>query len=124
MDEILFRGKDQKHGGMSCENCFHRDVCYYIEHYGRDFSSDEPCDHFRDLTKMIDVPCAMGDRVYIIYWDDGVAPMIEEAEILEVSTHRVWIDGNYFDYDDFGKIVFHTPEDAQKAIKERESLGH
>ncbi len=109
---------------MSCGNCLHRDVCYYIEHYRRSLSSDEPCNHFRAFTKMIEVPCAIGDTVYVIYWDDGVAPMIEEAEILEVSTHRVWIDGNYFDYDDFGKIVFHTSEEAQKAIKERESLGH
>ena len=38
---------------MTCTNCIHKDVCYKIEHYGRDLDGNEPCEHFLDSTKMI-----------------------------------------------------------------------
>ena len=30
----------------TCKDCFHKNVCYKIEHYGRDLESSEPCEHF------------------------------------------------------------------------------
>ena len=29
-----------------CKNCIHHNVCYRIEHYGRDMEDDEPCKDF------------------------------------------------------------------------------
>lgn len=31
---------------MNCNNCIHKDVCYKIEHYGRDLKSEEPCEEY------------------------------------------------------------------------------
>lgn len=30
----------------TCNDCIHKDVCYLIEHYGRDLCSDDVCDKF------------------------------------------------------------------------------
>ena len=30
----------------TCKDCIHKDVCYLIEHYGKDLCSDEVCDNF------------------------------------------------------------------------------
>ena len=30
----------------TCNDCIHKDVCYLIEHYGRDLCSDDACDKF------------------------------------------------------------------------------
>ena len=36
---------------MNCDNCIHKDVCYKIEHYGRDLESKEACEEY--VSKMI-----------------------------------------------------------------------
>ena len=36
---------------MTCNDCIHKDVCYKIEHYGRDLEGEEPCKDF--VSKMI-----------------------------------------------------------------------
>lgn len=36
---------------LNCKNCIHKDICYKIEHYGRDLKSEEPCEEF--VSKMI-----------------------------------------------------------------------
>lgn len=64
-------------------------------------------------------PVRIGDAAYTLYWDDECPPMIEEAEILEVSTQRFWIDSACFDFDDIGQSVFLTEDDAEKAISDR-----
>lgn len=30
----------------TCKGCIHKDVCYLIEHYGKDLCSDDTCDKF------------------------------------------------------------------------------
>lgn len=31
----------------TCKECVHYDVCYYIEHYGREIETDKPCKQFK-----------------------------------------------------------------------------
>lgn len=31
----------------SCKDCIHYDVCYHIEHYGRETETDKPCKKFK-----------------------------------------------------------------------------
>ena len=109
---------------MICKNCIHKDVCHKIEHYGRNLETDESCDHFRDLTKMIELPCAIGDTVYSIWEDEEGKLQIEEIEAIDVSVQKVWIGDVYFSCQEIGVNVFFTREEAEKAIKERESLGN
>ena len=64
-------------------------------------------------------PCKVGDTIYTIYSDED-GSFIEEPKVEEVSTHRVWIDSIYFDYDDFGKTVFLTRQEAEDKLAEME----
>lgn len=73
----------------------------------------------KEQGKLLELPCAVGNKIYAIYSDEG-SSFIGEVEVVEVSTHRVWINSAYFDYDDFGKTVFLTREGAKAALKELE----
>lgn len=87
-----------------------------------DFVVYEKLADYEDLeeqNRLLKLPCAVGDTIYAIYSDED-SSFIEEPKVVEVSTHRVWIDSAYFDYDDFGKTVFLTREEAEAALKELE----
>lgn len=47
-----------------CNDCYYCQICYKIEHYGRDIETDIPCEYFCDSTKIISLPCKQGDTVY------------------------------------------------------------
>lgn len=70
----------------------------------------------------VDLPCKVGDTVYFVYSNEN-GYLFEEAVVTEVSTERIWISDRryYFNYDDIGKTVFLTPEEAEKALEERGS---
>lgn len=68
---------------------------------------------------VVALPCKEHDYVYVIEplpLFDG-EKHIHKYEVLEVSTQRIWVDGNCFDYDDIGKTVFFTQEEAERGTK-------
>ncbi len=74
-------------------------------------------ENLEEQGKLLKLPCTVGDKIYTVY-SDKKGSFTEELEVLEISTHRVWTDSSYFDYDDFGKTVFFTREEAETALKE------
>ena len=80
------------------------------------------CEHYKDKSLIIELPCKASDKVYIL---------IDESEkfggayIKELSTAgRIWTDSCYYDSDDIGSILFFTREEAERALKEREKNGN
>ena len=64
-----------------------------------------------------------GDTVYCIYYsDDNKRYQIDELEALEVSNRRIWLDGFYEKISEFGKSLFLSREEAEKALAERKEL--
>ena len=62
-----------------------------------------------------------GDTVYCIYYsDDSKRYQIDELEALEVSNRRIWLDGFYEKISEFGKSLFLSREEAEKALAEME----
>ena len=62
-----------------------------------------------------------GDTVYCIYdSDDNKRYQIDELEALEVSNRRIWLDGFYEKISEFGKSLFLSREEAEKALAELE----
>ena len=62
-----------------------------------------------------------GDTVYCIYYsDDNKRYQIDELEALEVSNRRIWLDGFYEKISEFGKSLFLSREEAEKALAEME----
>lgn len=39
----------------ACKDCLHHDVCYHIEHYGRETETEEPCEHFIESDNTVEV---------------------------------------------------------------------
>ena len=108
----------------TCKDCIHRELCNvhgYID-------ADE-CACFKDKSRYIELPCAVGDKVYKI-WNAGKhGKSVAEFVLTSISqiSRGVWVfkyskcqepcisyQGN-LEY--IGKTVFLTKEDAEKVLK-------
>lgn len=67
--------------------------------------------------KLLRLPVAVGDMVYVIF-ENTKGAYIDEQEVVEVSTERFWADSPCFDYSDIGKTVFLTREAAEAKLRE------
>lgn len=65
------------------------------------------------------LPCKAGDILYSIWEDDDGNLQIDETEIVDVSIHKIWVNGGGFDVDCLGKSDFLSREDAEKEISRR-----
>lgn len=119
---------------MTCKNCVHYDVCLL----GACIKGiTGTCLNFKDKSRFIELPCKVGDTVYRITKLYGGEKIIVEGEAFEfVITHEhsnkykhhfyFWAKGEEFihrhysiwcDFTDFGKTVFLTREEAEKALE-------
>ena len=108
----------------TCKDCVHVDVC--------NSRCPDPnnerliCDNFKDRSRFVELPCEVGDTVYIlgkeIFCDeideisieklpDGILCFRAYCKELKIS----------LDLKDFGTIAFLTKEEAEQALKERET---
>ena len=109
---------------------------------------EERCSSFKDRNRFIELPCKAGDTVYVLddfIWacDCGECKHFEEGwydsphecrktrtsrkppECIEIVERTVAYKDilQYMNWDDFGKTVFLTKEEAERALKEREQNG-
>ena len=72
--------------------------------------------------RLIELPCKIGDTVWDIkWWDDITETKVIDGEkyFRRVMKHKVTKSKfSLFDYDNFGKTVFLTREEAEAALKE------
>ena len=74
--------------------------------------------------KILELPCAVGEYVYRIIGENTPKPWIWHWEIVEIMIYPdeiVYRDDsdNIIENKDFGKTVFLTREEAEKALAER-----
>lgn len=110
----------------SCKDCLHVDVCK-----SKDIFGDMPvCPHFKDRTRFVELPCKAGDIIYEICerrksgeWKKIVVERVVHGIDVGIggsmvarcgTTISVFLSG-------IGKTVFLTPEEAEKALEEREN---
>ena len=120
---------------MSCKDCIHYAVC--------DFDDDEIertalCSFFKDRSRFVELPCKVGDMVYMIteQMQKVGRKKVTKTVIVEccVDNFRIGDAGypsaalcdneNAWHYGVepkmFGEIIFLSREDAEQALKERE----
>lgn len=115
---------------MTCKDCINYDWCkdqagntgYY-----NGLSVENMCKGFKDKSQYIKLPCKVWDTVYVKMQFGGYA----EAEVRDYTyfiTHGfcVVLTSKKFDkqnipFSEFGKTVFLTREEAEKALREREA---
>ena len=85
----------------------------------------EELQHYKDLEeqgRLIELPCKIGDTVWDIkWWDDTTETRVIDGKTYfrRVMKHKVTKSKfKLFDYDNFGKTVFLTKEEAKAALKE------
>ena len=95
---------------------FCSDNCKYVN--SSDCAAERLADHLLENGVTI-LPCKVGDTVYSIWKDDEDVLQIDETEIVDVSIHKIWVNGGGFDVDYLGKSDFLSREDAEKEISRR-----
>lgn len=136
----------------TCENCIHYPICLDIGATRCDNFDDEfsytTCTMFKDKSKLIELPCYIGDTVYKIYYYRGACnncdsyadffgldPICDENKILfpeindnnecvcnkhhlKISKYNADLNWIILQLDQFGKTVFLTREEAEKRFEE------
>ena len=105
----------------TCKDCLHIDVCEKRNRYhadvdeftGRMFTDmDRSCEHFKDRSKFIELPCKVGEDLYRLKTINGKT-IITTTQLNQNTLWRIVFGGEY------GKTVFLTKEEAEKALEER-----
>lgn len=112
----------------SCNDCIHNEICQQIAGPFNIIDADMSCTDFKHSARFVELPCKVGDTVYVI------KSIAEEEKIIQDHVETLGI-GYYADginiyqwdgvktdgyFEDFGKTVFLTREEAERALKERE----
>lgn len=106
-----------------CENCIHNEVCKYeVVH------STKGCEHYKDKSLCVELPCKVGDTVYIVDFSGVTEAFVSNInmfynylteEIENVVDLR--IIGNFSrhkNFEDFGKTVFLDRAEAERKLSE------
>ena len=102
-----------------CENCYHHDICIF---HGA--SGCERCMQYKDKFLIVELPCKVGDTVYrISTMHHTKRKYIQETRIsrIAIDVDGIWLfcNCNPIAKCVFGKTVFLTREEAEKALRER-----
>ena len=126
---------------MTCKDCIHYEAChdmYYEEHATRHFdpekhNAEKECGYFKDRSRFVELPCKVGDKVYFnnvhlryarviaIYIDasGGMFDLDITTNIATATGYEHFINKDYT-FEDIGRRLFLTREEAEQALKERE----
>lgn len=99
----------------SCNECLHKEACnHWLQKDNKHLGAVEGfiCEHFKDRSKFVELPCKIGEYLYRIKTVRG-KKIITETQLNQNTFWRIVFGREY------GKTVFLTPEAAEKALKER-----
>ena len=106
----------------TCTDCLCQDVCRYND--GHNLWCKGDCPIIKDKSRFIELPCAVGDTVYCIQYCYDIATRKHKTRIQPKVVDFVFTtpfmaesDGMILKERDFGKTVFLTKEEAEKALK-------
>lgn len=113
---------------VTCENCLHYNACPDVWE-----ADNYDCPDFADKSEYIRLPCKVGDIVYkISFVHKNITPLTVDGFLCNLSSWKVhcthlipsWVGNQkehiYIAFSSFGKRVFLTHEEAEKALKESE----
>lgn len=112
----------------SCKDCVHADMCKYkdlpaplSDSYIRESECIEKrCGDFKDRSRFVELPCKVGDTVYIAL--NGYGVLKDTVKEFRITSRRIWIRPEEFGMDCLlENMAFFTREEADRVLKERES---
>ena len=105
----------------TCKDCIHYAVCCKYDMYG---DCAKECKSFDGKDDWVHLPCKVGDTIYFDTYkrgeNIGVQPHKVGKVVVIVSTTRKFgcVGADIPDWE-FGKSVFLTREEAEKALEDR-----
>lgn len=112
----------------TCKDCLHVEACLESD-------KDLICRDYKDHSRFVELPCKVGDKVYLdnlhIKYADVIGIYIDAfggVFDLRIYTNIQLANGFGYEYfiskdytfEDIGKRIFLTREEAEQALKERE----
>lgn len=109
-----------------CNKCIKADVCEIAKEFKKYPVTGmfiESCEHFKDRSKFNGLPCKVGDTVYYLKTlMDGKGTIVIDKDVVKqisINSHGVFLVISYchcLNVAEFGKTVFLTKEEAEKAL--------
>ncbi len=112
--------------GCKCVDiCYkYRDICAGRKTYNEYFDDDVTCSDFIDRTRFVELPCKVGDTVYVIENNEIIEDFVDQIGIgYYCDGENIYqMDGIKTDwyFSDIGKTVFLTREEAERALNSSE----
>jgi hypothetical protein len=99
-------------------------ICYQIRGECLRYCNHPYCDRVEDITDyllaegVIVLPCKVGQTVWFIseFYTQPFQTVITSIEVYEEETVICTLSGTEWHYEDFGKTVFLTKEEAEQAL--------
>ena len=107
---------------MTCKDCMHYTVCEGWQVDERRENLANGCTDFKDKSKYIELPCKVGDKVYVICYKRNVQPYIRVETVLHMNylqgkSLALWqIHTEYTAYN--AKDVIYSKSEAEQKLKE------
>lgn len=113
---------------MTCKDCIHCEMCKRIDdkmevkNMSLNETIQEMCRDFKDKSKYIELPCEVGDKVYVICYKGNVQPYIRVETVLHMNylqgkSLALWqIHTEYAAHN--AKDVIYSKSEAEQKLKE------
>ena len=106
----------------SCKECLYGDVCFTV-------LDSMQCQHFKDRSRFVELPCKVGDTVYLLHnvYNNILAYSVSKIlinsgePIIEIVEAERRIHFLHLPARELNKSLFFTKEQAEQALKEREN---
>lgn len=112
----------------SCKDCIHYEVCgslgMEVYRWGRkptlqiflDKYKAEHCTRFKTRSRFVKLPCKLGDEIFYTTMGKIHQAVVDRIELYDEGVVIITPDG----YCPDSSICYHTQEEAERALKERE----
>ena len=118
----------------TCKDCvyyevcadFRRNICNTDKKRFEEYcvNTDGLCNSFKDKLRFVELPCKVGDTVWIIGEIRGIyCATVRVFFLNETGVEMMRTTECDIPFSQFGKTVFLTREKAEKALAEREGKG-
>jgi hypothetical protein len=105
---------------MTCKDCVHYEVCDPYVSPNECFPEVGGCKCFKPKSRFVELPCEVGQTVYYPY-DYGNKVLEKTVKKIVIEHENKWVDVgvSFIPFENIGKTVFLSREEAAKALAER-----
>lgn len=106
----------------TCKDCLHNNLCDIKQRYNHPKYAlqhiEKYCQHFKDRSHFVELPCKRGELVYFIKARRVMADIVSKFTIDKHGVMLQRVNGYNLGYtDQLGKKIFLTEEEAEQALK-------